>query len=484
MPSAPEVMTRSPYDAPGRGDAAGGAPVQLVQLQGKPPEAWVPSRYNTRARDESGRMIVWNTFSGAISAFEAEQAQAVEALLSQKGVKGKLGKLGRYLADRGFLVSADTDEFRRLQLKFGEQHYRTDRLHLILLATEDCNFRCEYCYENFARGTMLPEVREGVRKLVESRAPALRELRVSWFGGEPLYGWEAVEDLAPFFSDIARRYELDYYSHMTTNGYLLTPDRQDLLFDWEVRDFQITLDGPPEVHDAKRRGRDGSGTFDSIFSNLCAMRDREDDFLVTLRMNYDQTNHPHLERLLDLFEMEFSGDTRFGVSFHPVGKWGGDNDADLATCGIEESREVRRRLSEKARSKGLKPEGGLVTLAKVGSQVCYAARPNSFIVGADGKLMKCTIVLDSEDHNIVGRLTRDGEMELRQDNLALWVQPAFINDPGCAKCHMSPTCQGMHCPLVRIRSQQRPCPDVKRTLHTELRRTLHERESKARHVTV
>src|SRR3712207_7092344 len=34
-----------------------------------------------------------------------------------------------------------------------------------LLASEDCNFRCTYCYEDFARGTMQPEVREGIKAM-------------------------------------------------------------------------------------------------------------------------------------------------------------------------------------------------------------------------------------------------------------------------------------------------------------------------------
>ena len=31
---------------------------------------------------------------------------------------------------------------------------------------------------------------------------------MSWFGGEPLYGWEAVEDLAPFFMEMADEHEV------------------------------------------------------------------------------------------------------------------------------------------------------------------------------------------------------------------------------------------------------------------------------------
>ncbi|PJJ00771.1 hypothetical protein BX264_1060 [Streptomyces sp. 2333.5] len=38
----------------------------------------------------------------------------------------------------------------------------TDRtLHLIILPTEQCNFRCTYCYEDFSVGRMGPETVQG-----------------------------------------------------------------------------------------------------------------------------------------------------------------------------------------------------------------------------------------------------------------------------------------------------------------------------------
>ena len=35
----------------------------------------------------------------------------------------------------------------------------TRRLHLILLPTEQCNFRCKYCYEDFQHGRAYGSVR-------------------------------------------------------------------------------------------------------------------------------------------------------------------------------------------------------------------------------------------------------------------------------------------------------------------------------------
>lgn len=433
------------------------APLDLVQI--KPiatKQQWEASKYNLRTTADDGSYVLWNSYSGAICVIKPEQRQGVQALLKE-GYTGEPKGVVKYLSDNGFMVPKGTNEYRRVQLGFGQQHYRQDILELILLASEDCNFRCEYCYEDFARGTMLPSVREGIKKMVERRAPHLRHLTVGWFGGEPLYGFQAMEDLGPFFIEIAEKHSIPYISHITTNGYLLTPDVAEKLLAWKVTNYQITIDGMREQHDKKRPARDGSGTFDTIVSNLIELKKRPEPYHVRVRVNYDRENHPYLEELLLLLEKEFAGDHRFGVSFHGVGRWGGPNDKDLEVCGVDEVKVVKQRLRKSAQDKGFRPTGTLRDLNSLGKNVCYAARPYNFIVGADGKLMKCTIVLDKEDHNIVGQITPNGDMIMKVDNMALWTEPAFQNDTGCQKCAILPTCQGISCPLIRIEQHKSPC---------------------------
>jgi uncharacterized protein len=438
-------------------DSIESAPIDLVQI--KPLAAklhWVASKYNLRTTSDDGRYILWNSYTGAICVFKPQQRNGVQALLKE-GYTGEPKGVVRYLTDNGFLVPKGTNEYRQVQLNFGQTHYRQDVLELILLASEDCNFRCDYCYEDFARGTMLPSVRDGVKKLVERKAPHLRHLTVGWFGGEPLYGFQAMEDLGPFFIEMAEKYSLGFQSHITTNGYLLTPDVAEKLLAWNVTNYQITVDGMREQHDRKRPARDGSGTFDTIISNLIELKKRPEMFRVRIRVNYDKENHPYLEELLLLLEKEFAGDDRFMVAFHGVGKWGGPNDKNLEVCGVDEMKVVKERLRNSAKDKGFRPVGTLRDLNSLGKNVCYAARPYNFIVGADGKLMKCTIDLDKEDRNIVGQLTPDGDMIINADNLALWTEPAFQSDSGCQKCAILPTCQGISCPLIRIEHNKSPC---------------------------
>jgi uncharacterized protein len=330
---------------------------------------------------------------------------------------------------------------------------------------------------------MLPEVREGVKNLVRRRIKKLNGLNISWFGGEPLYGWDAVEDLAPFFAKIADEHQVPLGAHMTTNGYLLTPDVAERLFEWRIRNFQITLDGPPEAHDRSRVGRDGSPTFERIFDNLKAMSKRSEEFVVHVRANFDRSNAPSLSALVDLLAAEFSNDPRYRISLKAIGKWGGPNDAQLDVCGADDAAQIQRDIMEQARLQGLN-FGSLRDAARMGGQVCYAARPYNFLIGATGKVMKCTIILDKDDYNVVGRLTPQGDLELDKDRMALWTEPAFEQDGQCRKCVVLPNCQGISCPLIRIESNTQPCIPARKNPKGELLGILTAPSARARRVEV
>ena len=482
--SEADIKIQSPYD----GAEAAALPIfqNLVQITPLPAATrWVPSQFNCRTTDRSdGSLIVWNTKTGAMSVFAKQQKAAVERYLSRVGHRGALDKLGEYLNDRGFIVTDTTHEFRQFQTMFGQQHYRTDTLQLILLASEDCNFRCTYCYEDFKRGTMYPSVRKAVKALVEKRAKQLTSLGVSWFGGEPLYGWEAIEDLGPFFAKKVEENGWTYSCSMTTNGYLLNRENATKLFAWKCRNFQITVDGLGPQHDAHRPARDGSKTFDTIFNNLKALKEMDEEFFVRLRINFDNKTYPHLEDYLALLEKHFSNDKRYGIALYAVGQWGGANDANLDVCGVDKAKEVRASLNASAQKKGLS-FGSIADRTTMGGQVCYAARPYNFVIGADGKVMKCTVVLDKDDYNIVGDLKEDGEIALDYERFSKWVEPAYEHDSSCKSCYLLPSCQGISCPYLRFEHQKSPCDaTVKPNLHNELVDALAAKKMKAKMVHV
>lgn len=425
-----------------------------------PPERWIPSRYNVQTTTEDGRLLLWNTFRGTMFAFRADQREAVKSLLTRRSAASDPedgGELSAFLRKHGYLVKADTDEYRQFQHAFGHQHYRQDILELILLSSEDCNFRCQYCYEDFTRGTMKPQVREAIKRLVDKKSSSIRNLSISWFGGEPLYGWQAIEDLAPYFKKVATESAISFQGIMTTNGYLLTPDIAEKLFSWGVLTYQITLDGAREDHDRNRPGRNGEPTFDVIFANLKALKGFDDNFRIYVRINFDQQNKGSIQGLVDQLGDEFGGDPRFRLLVRAVGRWGGENDPNLAVCGTEEIDDIKNDILSYATARGLDNGDDVRFDKRLGSNVCYAARPYNFIIGADGLVMKCTVDLDKKDRNIVGRIAEDGSLVLDKDKVALWTEPAFSEDPKCKKCVVLPLCQGISCPQIRFDDHRSPC---------------------------
>lgn len=430
----------------------------------------VASRFNARLVDDDGRLIIWNTLAGTMNMFQAHETDIVVSRIARGRSEPVRNKADAYLLRRGYLVPAGTDEMQTFRYRYGQEQHRSDALEFILLASEDCNFRCKYCYEQFKRGTMRPEVRQGIRALVLQRAPKLTRLNVRWFGGEPLYGWEAMRELVPFFADVATHHGLMFTSHITTNGYLLTPERADLLLAHGVNDYQITLDGLAAQHDCKRVGRDGSPTFAVIMDNLRALRERPTPFHVSLRVNVDKENYPHLDEFLTEIGKDFGTDPRFTVHFHAVGQWGGPNDEALEICNDSEMRQVMRHLNEQTEAVGVESDAGITH--QFGAQVCYAARPYNYLIGATGKIMKCTIALDTLDANVVGQIMPDGRLVLDDAKLGRWVAPGFETDSQCQSCYLVPTCQGNACPLTRITAGERTCCGTKSALKSEMRYTL------------
>lgn len=478
MESPIDVRKVSPYDI------GCSTQQQLVQINTEPVQEWYPSQFNARTTDEEGHIILWNSKSGAFAIFEPKQKAQLDRYLTQQGYKGKLDGLGKYLLERSYIISADTNEYRQFQAMFGQQHYRSDTMELILLSSEDCNFRCKYCYEKFLRGTMLPEVRNNIKQLIQKRAESIRKFGVDWFGGEPLYGFAAIEDLAPFFCEMVDKHGWKYSSTITTNAYLLTSEVAAKLLSWRIKNFQITVDGAEEHHNLNRPARDGSGTFHVIFDNLRELAKFPDDFFVRLRVNFDNDTHPHLEALFDMLQQSFGPDPRFQLAFHPVGKWGGANDNNLDVCGTRESFGVLQHLHEQAAARGL-GHSTFIDRYTFGAGVCYAARPYNFIIGADGKIMKCTVALDQYDYNVVGSLQEGGELVLDPEKWAKWVDPAFSSDKGCQKCHLLASCQGMSCPWVRFEENVSPCSaTVKPNLHHHLVTAFQARRNGAKRVTV
>ena len=219
-----------------------------------PPAVYKPSRFTLTAWEpsEPRSLLAYNSFTGGFARFVSPTAERVASLMTEPVVPEDAHDLLGSLASAGLVVDERIDELALASATQEIYKGRRDSLNLILMPTEKCMFRCVYCYEDFLKGKMSNDVKQGVMSLVENQAHGLRRLKIDWFGGEPLSAFSVVKELSEGLLDLCDRFDVEYASSMTTNAYLLDEVRAPQALALQIRRFQITLDGPAETHDSLR----------------------------------------------------------------------------------------------------------------------------------------------------------------------------------------------------------------------------------------
>lgn len=431
------------------------------------PTAYIPTRFLSLSNVDDGALILFNSLTGALGAVPADQASIVRDALkrSARHIPPLTGLL-HDLEEGGFLITEGTDERAIAHQKYLTR-YRDEQLHLIILPTEQCNFRCTYCYESFIRGEMPQSIRDGIKRFVANQSN-LKVLNIAWFGGEPLVAKNVVLELSRFFHQHCAERGIKLNAGATTNAYFLTPDLVDQLLPLGLQQFQITLDGVKEEHDQRRVLQGGGGTFDTILQNLRYMKSTNHLFSVVIRHNYDPQNASRLEEFINMLKNEFGGDPRFSTFFFPIGHLGGGNDSELEICDGKTSIDAFTRGKLLALEAGFRNALQIERMRPNGF-TCYAANPRSFVIGSDGNLYKCTVELDYHDRNIVGRLHEDGSMSLDWRKMALWCETNGMEEgKKCYTCFFSPACHGAACPKEWMDEQECACPPEKLSIRKTL----------------
>ncbi len=430
------------------------------------PNRWFSSRYNRRIQLNGNGSILYNSYTGAIAFIDPNEDAEARMLLEKGTVSAELSRLAAGMCDAGFLVREGTDELLQAE-KLHAALKDARSMHLVVMPTEACNFRCAYCYQTFPRGAMTRETMNGLIAYVRQAVRRIDHLAVSWFGGEPLLVPGAIAELSDSFLECCERNGVEYSADMSTNGYFLTKERFTELLNRSVRRFMITLDGIGKVHDRRRSLGGGGGTYDKILGNLKEIRDVEAPFEIDLRVNFDENNLAEVPELIAELSAWFGGDERFQLLVRPVGRWGGPRDDRIPVCDRTAADRHLWELTHYGLGQGLALSETIMDSLRPSGAVCYAAKPNSLVVGADGRLYKCSIALD-EENNQVGQLHGDGSLELDTDKISGWTDSGEEKDGVCRSCYFRPACQGNHCPLYRMKTGRRPCPHEKRKMKQAL----------------
>ena len=404
-------------------------------------EAMKPSAFNILVSDRtSGQLAVYNSLWGSLTTFERAEAETVLHALREPA-NGVPEGLRQLLAAQHHLAPDNEDELQELTARKRASVLDDSILEVVLLPTLDCNFSCAYCYQQRRPDAMGRDVAEGVLQWITHKMPAHEALSLRWFGGEPLLALPLVLDFTRRIRNTAREMERLFLVHMTTNGYLLIPSVAGRLVEAGVTDFQITLDGPPDVHDARRTLRSGGPTFRRVLDNLLSLVRAAPDVSVTLRVNVDGGTVTRVTELLQMVPQQarpsltLSVEPVFGEcrTPMPVPDAPGIAGADVV------------RLYDTAEAMGFT----VVDVLADGQRgvYCSAEKTGQYLVNSNGDLHKCS-ACEYASRERVGHIATDGKMVIQPEAWNQWVNTEFF-DASCRQCRYLPLCMG-GCRKTRI----------------------------------
>jgi len=438
-----------------------------------------PSIYNfSWVAADGSKTVVFNALTRALVETEGEQRALLEAeAFDTESLPLPAQRLAADLAAGGFFVEEGIDEVRILKYNYFRHKYAQGAVGLTLAPTMACNFACPYCYERpapdgstrtGAHAVMNESVQRAILDFVAQPGEALRRLGVAWYGGEPLLAPQVLFPLSEKLRQIADSQGAQCTFTLVTNGYLLDedPDTIPNLSRLQFRNVQVTLDGPPEVHNCRRRLK-GSGqpTFGRIMSNVRRLVDAGIE--TTIRVNVDRENRADAERLLDCLEAQQLHQARPYLGRVETATAGCQSVAGSCVSVEEFARQSGRFLRMVAR-RGFAVSPRMRYPAR-SLQFCGALRPHSFVIDPDGDLYKCWNDVGDKDR-ACGNIVRHEESRprsQRMEEIRYLTWDPFEYDE-CRACRFLPICLG-GCPAAALRTGKPQCREWRYRLEEALR---------------
>ena len=391
------------------------------------------SKYNIYLNKQN-HLYIYNSLSGNIVGMQKSWGDK----LLYDNMKVSCSLFDR-LCDTGVLVDSNINEEQIADEMAFKISKHNETLHLILFPTDECNFRCTYCYEDYKKNTMTIEIQNKIVSYVEKNLANFKVLEVSWFGGEPLLAIHIIASLTKRFKKICFEQKKIYISSITTNGYNLKPDVYKILRKCNITSYQITLDGLEETHNKQRFAVGGQGTWKQILTNLQYIRDNTKSGLQVyhIRINLTKDIYDHRIQLIDFLNSEFGADRRFGILWYLASDWGNMNNPETKSqfCTEDQLYECIKISCQV----GLK-NYHLLSCLKPNGVVCYAANSNYSIIGANGIFKKCTICLN-ESYNQLGDILKDDSPEYSEN----WDSNIRLSWKRCKDCITRPICHNLAC---------------------------------------
>ena len=370
-------------------------------------------------------LLVYNTLSCEMVLLQGDEVRDILSL--------------PYLVEHWFLVPQNFDD-RKLARQYRHIHALIAPKgkyinNYTILTTTDCNARCFYCYEmGRSRIPMSEETAEKVAGYIKNNHAndaRHRGQNLTWFGGEPLYNYKAIDLICSRLKES----DVPFHSIMISNGYLLSPElveRAKTL--WNLIKIQITLDGTEEVYNRSKSFvyREGSA-FQRVMRNIGLLLDA--GILVYVRLNMDLYNSDDLMSLAHLLAETFPGRKGLFVYCSPLFEAAaGKRSSKRTEEGRQEIYLKQRKLTALLERLGLGNQRQNGVDRDIRNQHCMADSQHSVVIAPTGDLGLCE---HYSDDNFFSHIDTP---EVRDENVMRSFSERCEDLDICDDCAIYPQC--------------------------------------------
>lgn len=351
-----------------------------------------------------------------------------------------------FLLSAGVICENDEDNRNILNFQLLSNRFHPQARSLTILPTLNCNLACKYCFEEANRrvGKMSPKVIEKLKQYIKEQYVHGRQkdyLDLHWFGGEPLLGFDIMEDLTDYIKSL----KIPFNASIITNGVLLTDKKIEKLTSLHINHIQITLDGAKETHDRKRIFKNGKGTYDIILKNISKLHkyvEQNRGIAVHIRINVDRESQDQYHLIYKEFKEKYP---LFLVYPGIITQY--QTCSTTLPCFANQREEAEFYIRQYEKYGIVDPE---FNISSKGMKSCMAECINTDMVGPQGEMYLC--LQDVGNKNAVIGSLFEGKNNWRLISAYCSGNLTFNSDE-CRNCEVLTFCGG-GCVNKRYRSKK------------------------------